>query len=351
MSSEFRELLRKVGSGKHTSKGLTRSEATTALQMMVDGVATPAQIGAFLISHRIKRPTGTELAGMLDFYDSRSQKLQPICPNKTVFVLGIPYDGRSRTAPISPITSLILKTAGIPVVMHGGDRLPTKYGLPLIEIWKALGINFETLAFDNYQAFFEKEEFALCYTPTFLPDSTKLTSYREELGKRPPIATLELAWSPYAGDNSHTIAGYVHPPTEGIIHSTFGERQHSPYTLIKGLEGSGDLRISQITIVATHERDEAGNIKYLKPNPYEYDLGGHDVHLESPENYSERLQALINGEKNDLFNTAIWNGAFYLWHCGAVEDLKTGIATSEAFVLEGKLKDTLAQLQSSLSQY
>ncbi len=350
MSSEFRELLRKVGSGKHTSKGLTRPEATTALQMMVDGVATPAQIGAFLISHRIKRPTGIELAGMLDFYDSRSQKLQPICPEKTVYILGIPYDGRSRTAPMSPIVSLMLKAVGIPVVMHGGDRLPTKYGLPLMEIWQALGLDFQKLNLEQHQTFFETEEFALCYTPTLLPDSTKLTSYREELGKRPPVATLELAWSPYAGTNSHTIAGYVHPPTEGIIRDTFTERQQAPYTLIKGLEGSGDLRISQVTIVATHEKNDEGGVKYIKPDPYACDLGGKDIPLESPESYIDSLKTLFTGEKNELFDTAVWNGAFYLWHCGAVEDLEAGIAKAKSLILDGTLAEMLAQLQSTLAQ-
>ena len=254
MSSEFRELLRKVGSGKHTSKGLTRPEATEALAMMLDGVATPAQIGAFLISHRIKRPTGIELAGMLDCYDARSEKLQPIALDKTVYVLGIPYDGRSRTAPVFPITALLLKTMGIPVVMHGGDRLPTKYGLPQTEIWANLGLPFKDFALAQSRTFFEQEEFIFCYTPTFLPDSTNLISYREELGKRPPVATLELVWCPYSGDNVHTIAGYVHPPTEQIIHDTLSERGSQPYTLIKGLEGSGELRVSQVTIVATHEK-------------------------------------------------------------------------------------------------
>src|SRR4028118_526734 len=137
MSDAFRELLKKVGSGSHTSKDLTRQEAADAMRMMLLAEATPAQIGAFLISHRIKRPTGEELAGMLDAYDQLGLRLQPLSStNSQVIVLGIPYDGRSRTAPVSPITALILTTVGQPVVMHGGDIMPTKYGIPLIDIWQ-----------------------------------------------------------------------------------------------------------------------------------------------------------------------------------------------------------------------
>ncbi len=139
MSDIFRELLKKIGSGNHTGENLTRSEAAAATRMMLLGEATPAQIGAFLIAHRIKRPTGEELAGMLDACDQLGPQLQPIACQRPVMVLGIPYDGRTRTSPISPITALLLATAGQPVLMHGGDRLPTKYGLPLMKfgrVWE-----------------------------------------------------------------------------------------------------------------------------------------------------------------------------------------------------------------------
>ncbi len=52
----FKQYLRKVGSGEHTSNGMTREEAADSLNLMLRGEASPAQIGAFLIAHRIRRP-------------------------------------------------------------------------------------------------------------------------------------------------------------------------------------------------------------------------------------------------------------------------------------------------------
>ena len=69
MSKAFRDLLRKIGSGPHTGENLSRAEAATAMRLMLQQEATPAQIGAFMIAHRIRRPTGAELAGMLDAYE------------------------------------------------------------------------------------------------------------------------------------------------------------------------------------------------------------------------------------------------------------------------------------------
>ena len=62
----FKSHLRKVGSGEHTSKGMSRAEAADALDLILTEQATPAQIGAFLIAHRIRRPEPQELTGMLD---------------------------------------------------------------------------------------------------------------------------------------------------------------------------------------------------------------------------------------------------------------------------------------------
>ena len=60
----FRELLAKVGSGEHTSTGLTRAEACEAMDLMLLGQVSDAQLGAFLIAHRIRRPSPIELTGM-----------------------------------------------------------------------------------------------------------------------------------------------------------------------------------------------------------------------------------------------------------------------------------------------
>ncbi|HEY9814271.1 MAG TPA: hypothetical protein V6D20_00475, partial [Candidatus Obscuribacterales bacterium] len=98
MSHVFRELLQKVGSGTHTHKDLTRAESAAATRMILQQEATPAQIGAFMIAHRIKRPNGDELAGILDAYDDLGPKLQPINSDRPVTILSNPYDGRSRTA-------------------------------------------------------------------------------------------------------------------------------------------------------------------------------------------------------------------------------------------------------------
>jgi anthranilate phosphoribosyltransferase len=346
MSDEFRELLKKVGSGQHTHKDLTRSEASTAMAMMLKKEATPAQIGAFMIAHRIKRPTGMELAGMLDGYDKLSTKISDSFSFKhRVRVFGIPYDGRSRTSPISPITALILATLAIPVIMHGGGRMPTKYGLPLLEIWQGLGIDFQTLSLPKIEQIFAQTGFTFFYTPKHFPLTQDLVRYRDEIGKRPPLSTVELVWSPYQGE-AHLISGYVHPPTEKMIEDAFREKGHKFYTLVKGLEGSIDLRLAQTTIVAVNSSDNSPQVKYLKINPYDYNFFSKDNPLESTEIYLSQIQSVLKGEASSLMSAAIWNGGFYLWHCGICADLETGLTTAENLLKTKQVQDKFRQIKS-----
>ncbi|MBW4616149.1 MAG: anthranilate phosphoribosyltransferase family protein [Desmonostoc vinosum HA7617-LM4] len=351
MSNLFREFLQKVGSGSHTAKNLTRDEAATAIKMMLRKEATPAQTGAFLIAHRIKRPTGEELAGMLDAYDELGPKLQPIASARTVIVLGIPYDGRTRTTPISPITALLLAAAGQPVIMHGGDRLPTKYGLPLIDIWQGLGVNWTVLPLPKTQRVFEQTGIGFIYTPQHFPLTKGIWDYRDQIGKRPPLATMELIWCPYAGD-TRIIAGFVHPPTEGMFQEALALKGISKYTFIKGLEGSCDLPRDRTAIIGISSPTASGELERLHLVPREYGFTTKNVPLGSPEELIADMHDVLAGKSNELMQTALWNGGFYLWQSGICSDMRSGIAKAEELLTSGmvaaKLQE-ITQVVNSLS--
>jgi len=78
--ARFRTLIGLVGSGEHTSSGLSREEAREAMDLMLSGAVDEAQLGAFLIAHRIRRPAPLELSGMLDAYRSQGPVLRSTGP-------------------------------------------------------------------------------------------------------------------------------------------------------------------------------------------------------------------------------------------------------------------------------
>ncbi|MDY7012386.1 MAG: anthranilate phosphoribosyltransferase family protein [Cyanobacteriota bacterium] len=349
MSDAFRELLKKIGSGIHTGKNLSREEAAAATRMMFEGEATPAQIGAFTIAHRIKRPTSEELLGMLDAYDRLGPKLSPLrdtSPYRTT-VFGNPYDGRSRTAPVMPAVSLMLLAAGVPVVLHGGERMPTKYGLPAIEIWQGLGVDFTPLNWDRMENLFQKTGLGFIYLPQHFPQAQGLVPYRDQIGKRPPFATAELIWLPYAGE-VHLVAGYVHPPTQERFKEVLIQRGVEHFTLVKGLEGSCDLPRDRTAIISIENNGDRES-KWLKLHPREYGFAASEVPLESESAFLEQLHATLQGHPSPLTQAAIWNGGFYLWRCGVCSDLSGGLTKAKALLVEGYAAQQLDKIKAEIS--
>lgn len=351
MSNTFRELLKKIGSGVHTGENLTRQESEAATEAILRQQATPAQIGAFLIAHRIKRPTPEELAGILDAYDRLGPKIDVanLPFEKPVTVIGTPYDGRSRTVPVTPITTLILVTAGVPVVMHGGDRMPTKYGIPLVEIWQKLGVDFTPLSFPQVRQLLKKTGLGFIYLPKHFPLAHDLVPYRDQIGKRPPFATAELIWSPCEG-KVHLVAGFVHPPTEERFQETIPMRGINYYTTVKGLEGSCDLACSRTAIIGLGQPTDPPRFERLLLNPRDYDFSSKDVPLESTKQAIEQMRSVLQAHPCELMDTAIFNGGFYLWRCGVCEDLKTGFALAEAMLIQGKVAEKLKEISTLSSE-
>ncbi len=348
MSDQFREFIQKIGSGPHTGKSLTREEAHLAMEMMLEQTATPAQIGAFLIAHRIKRPTGAELAGMLDAYAKIGPGLQPVASHgRSPVIFGIPYDGRSRTTPVSPLVTLILTAAGIPVILHGGDRMPTKYGIPLIEIWQEWGIDWTKVSLDRLQSIFATSGLGFIYTPTHFPLAAGLTPYRDQIGKRPPIATLELMWCPYAGD-AHLIFGYVHPPTEQMALVAAGLRgTPSKITTVKGLEGSSDLPRDRAVIIGVHQPDR--ELERIFLHHYDYGLSNINPPLLPTPELMANFATVLQAQPSELLNSVLWNAGFYLWHCGMSQDMTAGMKLARELLNSGAVSQQLAKVREEVT--
>lgn len=347
MSSAFRELLKKVGSGTHTSKHLSRAESALATRMMLEQTATPAQIGAFMIAQRIKRPTIPELAGMLDCYEQMGGKLTVPQSGYRTMVLNNPYDGRQRHAPVTPVTALVLAAAGVPVILHGGERMPTKMGLPLIETWQILGVAWRSLTLQQSQQVFDSTQVGFIYLPQHFPAAHKLVPYREQIGKRPTLATVELMWSPCDGPK-HVVSSFVHPPTETRTQETYQLRHTNEFTTVKGLEGSCDLPRSRTAIIGMGSLiDDSPVFERLLLHPRDYGFEGPDPNLD--ENFDSLLEQVVIGESNELSRSVIWNAGFYLWRAGAVSGLSDGFQKAQILLETGQVHRKREQAKDAIA--
>jgi anthranilate phosphoribosyltransferase len=323
--ARFRELIGKVGSGEHTSTGLDRKEAAEAMELMLRGLVDDAQMGAFLIAHRIRRPHPTELAGMLDSY----RRLGPVLetPGRRPLAFGVPYDGRSRTAPLLPLVALVLASDGLPVVLHGGGAMPVKFGITLTELFEAIGIPSTGLPLGEVQGRLDHHGLALTHQPDHFPLAERLVPVRDAIGKRPPVASLELLWTPHRGDHL-LVSGFVHPPTESRAWQALEACGETDVLTVKGLEGSTDLPTSRAGITARVHR---GVPERILLHPRDHGITAAEVPWQSLEVWRTQALEALRGE-GALMPALRWNVAAYLWFSGRFEHLEDALVQATALL-------------------
>ena len=324
--ARFRELIGKVGSGEHTSTGLERDEAEEAMALMLEGGLPPAQIAAFLIAHRIRRPTPLELAGMLEAYRSHGPSL--CSPGRRPLCFGVPYDGRSRTAPLLPLLALTLAAADQPVVLHGGDPMPVKFGVTLAELFACLGIEWRGLSLHRIQERLDRHGVAMTHQPDHFAAAEALVSIRDQIGKRPPVASLELLWTPHRGEHL-LVSGFVHPPTESRAWEALAAAGEPEILTIKGLEGSTDLPTTRAGITA---RLRQGVPERILLHPRDHGITAAEVPWSDLDTWRQQALSALKGE-GPLADALLWNLAALQWLADRFSDLPGALVQARALLL------------------
>ena len=324
--ARFRDLIGQVGSGEHTSTGLTRAEAREAIELMLGGTVDGTQMAAFLIAHRIRRPTPQELTGMLEGYRALGPCLRT--PGQRALCFCVPYDGRNRTAPILPLVALVLAAEGIPVVLHGGEPMPVKYGITLAELFAALGIEWRGLSLGALQERLDRHRLALSHQPDHFAAAERLVPVRDAIGKRPPVASLELLWTPHQGERL-VVSGFVHPPTESRAWEALQAVGEADVFTVKGLEGSTDLPTSRAGITA---RMRHGQVERILLHPRDHGITMAEQSWQGLEQWRLDALAALRGE-GALAEALLWNLGVYLWMADRLESLPAALDQARALLL------------------
>src|SRR5512142_2043031 len=105
---------------------LGRAEMVAVMSEIADGGATPAQVGAFLASLRLKGETVDEIAGAAEVMRARVDRVHV---HRDVFVdtCGTGGDGQN-TFNISTTAAFAVAGAGVTVAKHGNRSVSSKCG-------------------------------------------------------------------------------------------------------------------------------------------------------------------------------------------------------------------------------
>jgi anthranilate phosphoribosyltransferase len=217
------------------------------MRLIIAGEATQAQIGAFLIAQRIKGEAESEIRGFTHLM--RSESIRRITPRvENLLDLGLPYDGKVKTAQLIPAVAVILAVCGVPVVLHGDEGVPAKRGITAGAVLRALGVPAD-LPPERVSTMIETVGFGYLSAPEFAPEWHALIPLRCEFGLRTALNSVEKLFNP--ADAPYQISGFFHGEyLERLRQAQTGTRAS---WIVQGEEGSIEMASGRATHIFAAE--------------------------------------------------------------------------------------------------
>ena len=159
-------------SGQH----LGTTESTWAMDQIMSGEASPAQVAGFLIALRAKGETVEEMRALADTMLAHASRIE--VGGTTLDIVGTGGD-RAHTVNISTMAALVAAASGVRVVKHGNRAASSSSGSA--DVLEALGINL-TLSPADVAAVAEKAGITFCFAQQFHPSMRHAAAARRDLG-------------------------------------------------------------------------------------------------------------------------------------------------------------------------
>lgn len=320
------DLLKEVGRGKKGARDLSYEEALRAADAIVNGKATPAQAGAFLVAERIKMESADEILAFVNTLRTAA-RLHPMAGSLDC---SGPYDGRTKTFMASLPAAFILAACGVPVSLHGSRSLPPKWGITLTDVLSESGIASDI---DTYHRAADKT--GVLFTPPedACPALAAMRPLREELGLRTVFNSAEKLLR-------FSDAPYM---AFGVFHGTVFEKMTELVTrlgvkralITQGMEGSEDLPADKRTRAFLVENGESQLI-VIDPEQYRIQAEAPELEWNASRQASATLQVL-RGEGEAAFRQiTILNAGVRLWLTKKAGTIEAGLDMARSALNSGE---------------
>jgi anthranilate phosphoribosyltransferase len=217
-------------------RDLSEDEAAAAMADMMEGEATPAQIGSFITALRLKGETVDEITGMARVM--RDKALRVSVEGPLIDTCGTGGDG-SGTFNVSTAAAFVAAGAGLRVAKHGNRAMSS--GCGSADVLEALGARIE-LAPDEVAACIREAGIGFMFAQAFHPSMRHAGGPRREIGIRTVFNVLGPLTNP-AGAQAQLL-GAPNPVLAGKLAEVLGRLGVSRAMVVHGEDGLDELSIS-----------------------------------------------------------------------------------------------------------
>lgn len=155
---------------------LSEKDTAWAMDQVMSGEATLAQIGGFAVALRAKGETPEEISGMAEAMLAHARRVR--VEGRAVDIVGTGGD-RSGSVNISTMAAIVVAAAGAPVVKHGNRAASSKAGAA--DVLEALGVAID-LPPEGVQRCVAELGIGFCFAPVFHPAFRHAGPARSQLG-------------------------------------------------------------------------------------------------------------------------------------------------------------------------
>lgn len=308
-----------------------------AMDRIMRGEATDAQIAGFVVALRAKGETVEEISGLVRTMYEHANVIE--VPGRTVDIVGTGGDG-AKTVNISTMSAIVAAGAGAKVVKHGNRAASSASGAS--DVLEKLGVNLE-LPLKRVVEVAEEAGITFCFAVKFHPALRHAGAARSQLGIRTVFNALGPLTNP-AKVRAQAV-GVADPRMAPIVAGVFAERGNS------SLVFRGDDGLDELTTTSTSRvwvvRDGAVREEAFDPRDVGIDLVPVEALRGADASYNAEVALrLLDGEKGPvrdavLLNTAAALVALSPGEGALVEQIGAGIAKAAESIDSGSAKKAL----------
>jgi anthranilate phosphoribosyltransferase len=316
---------------------LSRDEAREAMNTIMSGDATPAQIGGFLVALRLKGETADEIAGCAEAMRAHVLAVHPQ-RDDLVDTAGTGGDG-GRTFNISTAAALVAAAAGAGVAKHGNRAVSSASGSA--DVLEALGFELE-LPPERIAHSIDTLGFGFLFAPTHHPAMKHAAPVRKELAARTVFNVLGPLTNP-AGARAQVVGVYSPDLVKTLaeVLAALGARRAF---VVHGAGGIDELSPAGPNLV--YEVVDGG-VREREIDPLELGIARcapEELRGGSPEENAAAIREVFAGGDGGRRDAILLNAAGAIAAGGHAEDLREGLELAREAVESGAAAERLEVL-------
>lgn len=312
----MKEFIEKVVEGQD----LTSDEAAAALQQIMTGNATDAQIAALLAGLRAKGETVSEIVGFAKTMRRHSVKVRTADPN-AIDMCGTGGDGKG-TFNISTVASIVVAGAGVTVAKHGNRSVSSRSGSA--DLLESLGVKIQ-IPPEQVERCVNDVGIAFLFAPTFHPAMKSAARARTEMGVRTIFNILGPLTNP-AGVKKQVVGAYS-PEVQRKLAEAVRELSSERTCVVHSESGLDEVSVSGSTRVFEVAGTDKVREYALSAESFGLaDAGGNGIAGGTPAENAEIARRVLEGGRGPARDVVIANAALGIYVSGKCADLEEASA-------------------------